>query len=223
MNRQPLAAAYTAERAAGLAGVPLSTLHYWSREGIWTPSVSSVRVKLWSFSDLLGLRLIDWLRQEKQELRLPKSSMAQIRRALGSVESFGERLAQQSLQVWVDPKGGIVLGEKNRLFVALKGGWLQGLVDSKIDLIDAYQSRSGLKAPNLATPRPTLRIIPGKLSGEPHVADTRIETRVLAALGTRGFDSSRVLELYPILTEKNIDEALDLEEQLERALHPVAA
>lgn len=109
------------------------------------------------------------------------------------------------------------------MFVPLRGGWLQGLFDQHVDLIDTYQARSGLTAPNLVTPRPTLRIIPGKLSGEPHVADTRIETRVLAALGARGFDSARVLELYPILTEKNIDEALDLEEQLERALHPVAA
>ena len=68
-------AAYTADRAAALAGVPLSTLHYWSRSGIWVPSVSSVKVKRWSYSDLLALRLIDWLRRDKPDLKLPKTSI----------------------------------------------------------------------------------------------------------------------------------------------------
>lgn len=215
--------AYTTDRAAGLSGVPLSTLHYWSREGIWTPSVSSTKVKLWSFSDLLGLRLIDWLRQDKEDIRLPRSSMSKIRRALSSTEAFGERFAERTLDVLVDAKGGIVLGGSAGLFIPLKGGGLQGLIDSRVDLIDSYQSRYGLKAPNLSTPRPTLRIVPGKLSGEPHVAETRTETRVIAALRSRGFDASKVRELYPVLTEENIDEALDLEEQLARALRPVAA
>lgn len=223
MNRTHVAGAYTTDRAAGLAGVPLSTLHYWTREGIWTPSISATKVKLWSFSDLLGLRLIDWLRQDKEDIRLPRSSMTKIRRALSSTESFGERLAERTLEVLVDAKGGIVLGEGDGLFIALKGGALQSMIDSRIDLIDAYQSRSGINAPHLSTPRSTLRIVPGKLSGEPHVAGTRIETRVIAALRSRGFDASRVRELYPVLTEENIDEAFDLEDQLARAIRPVAA
>ncbi len=59
--------AYTAERAAALSGVPKSTVHYWARQGILVPSVSPVRVRLWSYSDLLALRTIYWLRQTKQD------------------------------------------------------------------------------------------------------------------------------------------------------------
>ncbi len=216
-------AAYTADRAGAMAGIPLSTLHYWAREGIWTPSVSPVRVKRWSYADLLGLRLIDWLRQDKPEIRIPRTPMAAIRRALGSVESFGEHLREHSLRVWVDRKGGIVLGLKSAVFVPLRSGLLQALMDTEVDLIDAFESRSGLKAPNLVTPRPTLRIIPGKLSGEPHIEDTRIPTSIVAALAGRGFPPDRIRELYPSLSRVNIDEAVDLEDQLERNLHPVAA
>ena len=217
------AAAYIADRAAAMAGIPLSTLHYWAREGIWTPSVSQVRVKRWSYADLLGLRLIDWLRQDKPEVHIPRTPMAAIRRALGSVELFSEHLREHSLRVWVDRRGGIVLGLKSAVFVPLKSGLLQTLMDTEVDLIDAFESRSGLKAPNLVTPRPTLRIIPGKLSGEPHVENTRIPTIIVATAARRGFRADQIRELYPSLSQVNIHEALDLEDQLEKNLQPVAA
>jgi uncharacterized protein (DUF433 family)/DNA-binding transcriptional MerR regulator len=218
-----LAAAYTADRAAGLAGIPPSTLHYWSRTGIWFPSVSPTKVKLWSYADLLGLRLVDWLRKDKPDLKLPHTSMRKIRQALTSVEAFGERLRQQSLRVWVDRRGGIVLGIDEGVFVPVGRGLLQSLMGEEVDLLDAFVSSAGVRAPNLVTPRPTIRIIPGKLSGEPHVVDTRIPTNVVAAMTSRGFDSLEIVRLYPSLTEENVREAIDLEDQLQAALHPVAA
>ncbi len=45
-----------AVRRAALSGVPKSTVHYWSRQGILVPSVSPERVKLWSYGDLMALR-----------------------------------------------------------------------------------------------------------------------------------------------------------------------
>jgi uncharacterized protein (DUF433 family) len=223
MNPGHLAAAYTADRAAGLAGVPPSTLHYWSRKGIWVPSVSPTKVKLWSYADLLGLRLVDWLRTDKPEVELPRTSMRKIRVALASVESFGERLRQESLRVWVDQRGGIVLGIDDGIFVPVGRGLLQGMVGAEVDLLAAFEGSAGLRAPNLVEPRPTLRIIPGKLSGEPHVVDTRLPTNVVAAIADRGFDRQEIVRLYPVLTEGNVAEAIDLEEQLSAALHPVAA
>lgn len=50
--------AYEVPRAAALAGVPLSTLYHWAREEVVTPSVSATREKLWSYRDLLTLRLV---------------------------------------------------------------------------------------------------------------------------------------------------------------------
>jgi hypothetical protein len=80
--REPTTA-YTADRAAALAGVPQSTLHYWAREGILTPSVSSERVKLWSFADLMALRAVEWLRRKKilGAKDVPPTRMPEIRRA----------------------------------------------------------------------------------------------------------------------------------------------
>ncbi len=72
---------YDTHRAAALSGVPASTLHYWARTGLYTPSVSpGPHTRLWSWADLLALRAIDWFRKG-DELRA-KSSVARIRQAL---------------------------------------------------------------------------------------------------------------------------------------------
>jgi len=212
-----------ADRAAALAGIPLSTFHYWSRSGIWVPRVSSVKVKRWSYSDLLALRLIDWLRRDKPDLKLSKTSMPKIRVALAAVERFGDKLHSRSVKVWVDPRGGLVIDAGDALFAPLGRGVAQMLAHIEgTDLVDVWESSKGLVGPHLLEPGPTLRIIPGKLSGEPHVVDTRIPTKMLSSLRIRGMVVNSIIELYPRLTRQNVEEAVALEAQLERNL-PAAA
>jgi uncharacterized protein (DUF433 family) len=67
-------------------------------------------------------------------------------------------------------------------------------------------------------PRPSLRIVPGKLSGSPHIMKTRIETVALAALEERGLSESKIAALYPVASPTSIGEALDLEHQLQANL-----
>lgn len=219
----PSGAAYTADRAAALAGIPLSTLHYWSRSGIWVPSISRTKIKRWSFSDLLALRLIDWLRREKPDLKLPRTSMAQIRRALESVEDLGESLQDRRVTFSLNRGGGILLRASQDYWVPLGRGASQGLavVDS-LDLIDVWTLHEAVIGPNLLEPRASLRIIPGKLSGEPHVAGTRIPTQMVWSLHRRGLSADGIIELYPRLKPRNIDEAINLEDQLARNLSSAA-
>lgn len=56
---------YEAKRAAALTGVPVSTVYYWAKNGIVVPSISPVREKLWSYADLMCLRIVSWLRRPK--------------------------------------------------------------------------------------------------------------------------------------------------------------
>ena len=67
-------------------------------------------------------------------------------------------------------------------------------------------------------PRPSLRIVPGKLAGSPHIAQTRIETAAVGALGLRGLPNEVIHELYPEVEPRAIVDALDLESQLSRNL-----
>jgi uncharacterized protein (DUF433 family) len=218
----PSGAAYTADRAAALAGIPKSTLHYWAREGIWAPSVSRSRVKRWSFADLLAVRLIDWLRKDKPEPEpmVPRTSMAKIRLAVSTVENIGDHLRKQSLVVTVDERGGIVIhGADGDVFVPLGRGHRQMILhEERLDLVEPWRVHFPAIGPNLLEPRPTIRIVPGKISGEPHVADTRIPTRTVWMFARQGLEPSDIIELYPRLTPQNVGEAIDLEEQLERNL-----
>ncbi len=216
--------AYNADRASALSGVPRSTIHYWARTDVLVPSVSVERVKLWSYADLMGLRIIYWLRQKKTGeagAEIPATGMKAIRDALGRFREIGEPLWHpDEASIWVDATG--------ELHVRGPGGpeTLDGqlVYPDAINLIAPFSTREGLKGPDLARPRPELRIAPGKLSGSPHVVHTRLETRALRALERDGLGAAEILALYPFVTTGQLAEALDLEHQLEANLvAPVAA
>lgn len=173
-----LSAAYTAPRAAALAGVPFSTLHYWARTGLVTPSVSSIKIKRWSYADLLLLRLVEWLRRDKPS-DLPKASVKRIRAALGQIGDLRSHLMDEGLEVYVDHSARLIFEGPEGLYVHLNKGLVQHLVDTRVNLIRPFEVHAGLKGPDLVEPAKTLRIIPGKLSGEPHVVSTRIPTAML--------------------------------------------
>jgi uncharacterized protein (DUF433 family) len=93
----------------------------------------------------------------------------------------------------------------------------------QFDVTAPFVSLEGGRGPDLHAPRPTLRIVPGKLGGSPHVVHTRLESQAVAALDTRGLPVSKIYCLYPDVSHEAIDEALDLEAQLRRNLQPIAA
>lgn len=221
--RAAVSAAYPANRAAALAGVPRSTLYYWAQTDLVVPSVSHTKVKRWSYADLLLLRLVDWLRQAKpDDVKVAQVSVRKIRQRLERIGDLGELLLDRGLEVWVDQKGQLMFEDERGMHVALGGGFAQDLFDTKVNLVRPFEL-DGRRGPDLVRPRPTLRIVPGKLSGEPHVEATRIPTRMLATLAHRGFDAERIVEMYPALDATNVLEAVDLESQLEENLHVRAA
>jgi uncharacterized protein (DUF433 family) len=210
-------ASYEAPRAVALAGVPVSTVYYWARSGIWRPVMANSRPKLWSYSDLLALRLIDWLRQAKEDFQVPRTRMSQIRRLLSSIEDLGESLRSDSVKVWVEAAGDVVVSINDAVYRPLGNRHLQPLIErGMVDLVAPFEGSGGIIAPDLARPRPTLRIIPGRLSSEPHIDGTRVGTQMVKALNRRGLESEQIMSMYSFLSPRNVDEALSLEDQLER-------
>lgn len=218
-------ASYPAERAAALAGIPRSTLYYWARTGLVPPSVSFQKIKRWSYADLLVLRLVDWLRRDKprgdEERDLPRASMTQIRRELARVEELGERVMDASFIVEVDPAGRLHFGSGTTKWIELGGGRRQYEAGA-LDLVRPFEMHVGVVGPDLVRPGETLRIVPGKLSGEPHVEATRIQTQAIGALEARGLDSGSILDLYPDLAIENVTAAITLEHRLAENLNEAA-
>lgn len=221
--------AYPADRAAALSGVPLSTVHWWARHDVLVPSVSAERVKLWSYADLMGLRIIYWLRQTKttgEAAMVPRSAMPAVRRALA-------QLSELDLGLWNEDTGPTVaVDRKGEIFITkaepnVEGPFRQRRFDNGGGLLEItapFATGNGARGPDLRVPRPQLRIVPGKLGGSPHVVHTRLESQALWALVSSGLGEAKVYRLYPSVAPEAIDEALDLERQLAANLRlPVAA
>jgi uncharacterized protein (DUF433 family) len=90
--------------------------------------------------------------------------------------------------------------------------------DELLNLLAPFPTAEGLKGPDLVRPKPELRIVPGKLSGSPHIVNTRIETTAVAALARDGRDVDGILSLYPFLTAVQVDQAIELEQELDANL-----
>ena len=211
---------YQAPRAAALSGVPLSTVYWWARQGIIVPSVSPTREKLWSYADLMGLRIVSWLRHAKPS-HLPASPMPEVRRALAL-------LAEHGLEMWdsaasrspliVDGRGSIFVRSGDVLVDS--SGQPTLLPEQHLGLTEPF-SVGGGAGPDVIAPRRHLRIVPAKVSGEPHIQDSRITTLTLAALSARGYGVAQIAKMYGVSVDA-VAEALDLEAQLAKP-HPAAA
>jgi len=224
MKITELRGAYTADRAAALSGVPLSTVHYWARNEILVPSVSPTKIKLWSYTDLMGLRTIYWLRQRKittEGWHVPPTTMRAVRRGLSYLRDL-------DVELWSDEGGPSVrVDAAGQVYVESSPGEIETthgdrpLDPDMLNLIAPFATQSA-QGPDLQRPREHLRIVPGKLSGSPHIAHTRLETVTVAALRSRGFEQGKLERLYPKVAPIGFVEAVDLERQLHTNLKTAA-
>jgi len=223
MARREANEAYPADRAAALAGVPKTTVYYWANHDIWVPSVSAVRTRFWSLADVLALRAIYWLRSTEKThptdgTPIGRTKMREVRRAMAEVQLEQLDLARASLFVNLD--GRVFLRHRDETITG--PNWQTAHDVLVVDVLREFSVDKGLTGPDLAVPRPTLRIIPGKLSGEPHVFGTRVRSIQLDALIERGFLVEQIREMYPFLEPAAIQDARELELQLRRNLRKAA-
>lgn len=200
---------YRARRAAALAGIPLRTLHHWAHTGFFRPSVSpDPRDYLWSWGDLLALRAIDWLRRKKDDPELPRASIHDIRAALSELDKEG--LPRHKLrELAVSSDGRLFFHESDGPTIRADAT-RQAALPGVLNLVSAYNDRG----PDLLQPRSLLRILPGKLHGEPHVLDTRISTAVLYELHREGYSREQIRRMYPDVSADALDQAIELEQSL---------
>ena len=207
---------YEAPRAAALSGVPVATVYRWARTGILEPSVSPTRIKLWSYADLMALRIVYWLRHPKtgHSGEVPASPMSNVRWALDELEQrrldiWADSTKQQGSPLRVTVSGEIILMDEVDV---IQQGTQQAL-PGMLNLLGPFDYGES-KAPDLLRPRPHLCIVPGKVSGEPHIEGSRITSQVIAALYNRTHSVQTISEMYPGFSTVHFEEAVDLERSL---------
>lgn len=201
---------YDAGRAAALSGVPKTTVYWWASHGVVVPSVSPVREKLWSYSDLMALRIVSWLRHPKDdpERPLPASPMVDVRTALQRIDELG-------LDLWWAGQSPLLVDRAGRIFLR-HGGVIKNLSgqptllpEDALDLTAPF----GVAGPDLRFPRPHLRIVPAKVAGEPHIEHSRVTTQTVAALAERGYTNTEIASMYGVEVEA-VAQGVELEAQL---------
>lgn len=200
--------AYDVGRAAALSGVPERTVYHWNTTGLVPASVPGKQL-LWSYGDLLTLRLVSWLRKTKDEADIPRTRLEDVREAL---EQLGDALWDQdehgrdvpTIRVNVD---GRVIRTDGGTPRNMDG---QGVLPS----IDLFAPGDAI---DLRRPRPHLRIVPGRVSGEPHLAGSRLSTLDVVGLRDRGLTMDTIQRLYPDEDPLALHEAVDLEDELAAA------
>ncbi len=210
---QEIGGAYTGERAAALSGVPRSTVHYWARNRQLVPSVS-LAPRLWSFTDLLALRILYWLRQSKKKFdhEIPASSMPKIMHARDQLLALDLDIFDGShTVVGVTLSGDIIVNAKNMPMQRVDGQLIESQI---IDVLAPFEGLEGTKGPDLRRPRPTIRIVPRRISGAPHIAGTRLPTQSVYVLKERGFSVEELAKLYPFAGVDALRESVELEGQL---------
>ena len=83
-----------------------------------------------------------------------------------------------------------------------------------LDVLGPFDIEKGTWGPDLRQPMPHLRIVPGKVSGEPHLAHSRLTTQSVATLADRGFSLDDIKRLYPDESPDGLSEAIELERRL---------
>jgi len=191
-------------------------LAYWRKP---TPSAPPLLVPetrrsgryLYSWADVVALRAIVYLRQEK--------SLPRIRRAV-------ERLRELEADQWEHLARYTLISTKRSILVRTPAGDLLDLdarpgtvLDEVLmaDVLEPFETLQGRRVPALRRPRQWLTVDPRVLSGYPVVAGSRVPFDVVAGLAEDGVPAAEIVEMYPSVNPAGVDDAREFARQVAKA------
>lgn len=196
-------AAFTEEDAARLTGLSVRQLRHWDRTNFFAPSLGNENRKLayarlYSFKDLVALRVLDELRNES------RVSMQHLREVKDKLLALGEHWASTTLYV-LKKKVVFVNNETNQHEEVVSG---QGVLQIPLQVVAGdMQERVRLwrQRDSSAAGRIEKRHGFGNTSV---VAGTRIPVGNIKAFAESGYTVEQIMREYPTLTKSDVEAAL---------------
>jgi uncharacterized protein (DUF433 family)/DNA-binding transcriptional MerR regulator len=195
---------------AALTGATVRQLNYWrtprgGRGPLLVPEYREGRTYLYSYRDVIALRMFVYLRE--------KTSLQRIRRAVGELENLGdqEHLSRYKLAVtsdsivWIEPRS--LYAEKQQYTDLVKRPGQRAISAVMEQILASFETENRKVLP---FPRPLRHIHsnPDVLGGFPVIEGTRVPYDLVASLVRDGVSASEVRSFYPSVNSAG---ALDAE------------
>jgi uncharacterized protein (DUF433 family) len=195
-------AAFTEEDAARLTGLTVRQLRYWDRTGFFVPSLANKNrslafARLYSFKDLVALRVLDELRNES------RVSMQHLREVKDKLLALGEDWSSTTLSVW--KKRVAFINSKTQRHEEVVSG--QGILQIPLQVV-AGDMRERVRKWRQRDQEAAGHIEKRRGFGGSVVAGTRIPVGNLKAFAEAGYTIEQIMREYPTLTRSDVEAAL---------------
>jgi uncharacterized protein (DUF433 family) len=204
---------YSATEVARLAGVSPRRIGSWARYGI-IPSVSK-RPRVYSYADAGEAVLVRYLVDQKFATKKIRQIVENLRREYGPWPLATAPLKHDGRLAVIEKEGKVYID-------AADTGEQRVIAKTLLDLkaVRVALENGGWVA--YEKPRKHIQVDPERLSGQPVVRDRRVPTEVVAELAKRP-DGLALLRKDYELSDEEIDEAVEYEADVDRALAASAA
>ncbi len=203
--------------ASVLTGATVRQLAYWRKPTRSAPPLLVPEGKrsgryLYSWADIVALRSIVYLRQEK--------SLPRIRRAVGTLRSL-------EADTWVHLSAYRLISTPSTILVRTPSGQLLDLdrqpgtvLEETLmqDVLAPFETHDGRQVPALRRPRARIAVNPAILGGFPTIAGTRVPFDVVAALARDELEPDEIAAVYPSVDRDAISDAVSFAEQVAAAI-----
>lgn len=178
-----------------LTGVTEHQLRLWSKKEILVPEINASRPMLYSFRDIVALRIIAKFRAEV--------SLQRISSVLRNLEEneFTEHLSEYRFAF--DGKSIRVKDGDNWMDIDKQSGQWEFI--SFEDVYRSFSNFKGITVPNLLAPAPGIEVDAGTLGGTPRIKGSRIPTDVVTdLLRDPETTEDEIQEFYPNLKKTDL-------------------
>lgn len=202
--------------ASVLSGASVDQLAYWRKTTRSAPPLLVPESKrsgryLYSWSDVVALRSIVYLRQEK--------SLPRIRRAVELLRALeADEWAHLARYTLISTKASILVRTPSGALLDLEKQ--PGTVVSEVlmrDVLASFTTGDGRTVPNLENPRRRLTVNPRVLAGYPVISGTRVPFDVVAGLAEDGVAAAQIVEMYPSVDPESVADAQAFAKQVSKA------
>lgn len=201
--------AYSTSLAAALSGATPGQLAYWrsranGREPLLEPALAVRPKALYSYEDVVALRIFTRLRDEV--------SLQRIRKAVEWLRQSHPctHLSAHALRATVGGQSIVWISSDGDYFDIVERPGQTGIQVVMQDVFASYKTRDGARVPKLANPAPGISVDRDVRGGYPVLRGTRIPFHVIAGLAQDGLGVDQISKLYPSVKPVHLRGALKL-------------